>query len=148
MKIIGCKILLVSKKLFLLEKYTKIVVQLLSKWLAGLHLLCAFSHFTRQCVVFSCLCSLPVDLLNIVLHSEPQVYTQVLCIYVLGGGLKIFSAVFEGGPKFLHKSENSIKYLRMSSTPSPARISDPSLISSILNFRACEDSRPVLVFVL
>ena len=52
-----------------------------------------------------CLLSLPVDLLNIVLYSEPQVYTQVLCIYLLGGELKIFSAVLEGGPKFLHKSE-------------------------------------------
>ena len=91
-----------------------------------------FSHFTGQCVVFSRLCPLPVDLLNIVLHAEPQVYTQVLCIYLLGGGLKIFSAVLEGGPKFLHKcergDENSIKYLRMPSTPSPARINDPSLI--------------------
>ena len=77
------------------------------------------------------LLSIPVDLLNIVLHSEPQVYTQVLCIYLLGGGLKIFSALLEGGPKFLYKSErgdeNSIKYLRKGSTPSPTRINDPSL---------------------
>ena len=61
-----------------------------------------------------CLLSLSVDLLDIALHSEPQIYTQVLYIYLLGGGLKIFSAVLEGGPKFLHKSEredeNSIKY--------------------------------------
>ena len=53
-----------------------------------------FSHFTGQCVVFSRLCPLHFDLLNSVLHAEPQVYTQVLCIYLLGGGLKIFSAVF------------------------------------------------------
>ena len=72
-----------------------------------------FSHFTGQCIVFSRLCPLPVDLLNIVLHAEPQVYvyvyTQVLCIYLLGGGLKTFSAVLEGGPKFLHKSERGTK---------------------------------------
>ena len=42
------------------------------QWLAGLHLLCAvFSfHLTLCCFLLS----LPVDLLNIVLHSEPQVY--------------------------------------------------------------------------
>ena len=49
----------------------------------------------------------------------------------IGGGLKVFPVMLKGGPKFLHKSErgdeNSIKYLRMSSTPSPARINDPSL---------------------
>ena len=97
-----------------------------------------------------CLLSLPVDLLNIVLYSEPQVYTQVLCIDLLGGGLKKFSAVLEGGPKFLHKSErgdeNSIKYLRMSSTPSPARINDRPL-KAVLHLQLFWSATSVLACV-
>ena len=59
-----------------------------------------------------CLCflfSLPIDLLNIVLHSETGIYTGVMCLSI-GRGLKIFSAVLKGGPKFLHKSEKGDGY--------------------------------------
>ena len=59
-----------------------------------------------------------------------------------GGGMKnkehfkrdygVSSEALEWGSKYLHKSErgdeNSIKYMRMSSTPSPQVINDPSLI--------------------
>ena len=54
--------------------------------------------------------SLPVDLLNIVLHSETHVCTQVLRFYLSGGGGGIFPAVLEGEPKFLHKSERAEEY--------------------------------------
>ena len=52
------------------------------------------------CVVFSCLCPLPVDLLNIVLHSEPQVYiyTGVMYLSIGRGAENIFCNV-GGGAK-------------------------------------------------
>ena len=48
----------------------------------------------------------------------------------------VSSEILEWGSKYLHKSErgdeNSIKYMRMSSTPSPQVINDPSLKSLTL----------------
>ena len=61
-----------------------------------------FSHFTGQSVVFSRLCPLPVDLLNIVLHAATGIciciYTGVMYLSIGRGAENIFCSV-GGGTK-------------------------------------------------
>ena len=68
-------------------------------------------------------------------------------MHVLGGGFEIFFAVLEGALKLARKlergHENSMKYLLMSSTPSPAITNDPSLkLFFLLTF--CKTLRPLV----
>ena len=76
------------------------------------------------------------------LHTHKNGGRGEICRAVKRGIVEIFKCL-GGGPNFFHKSkkgnEISMRYMRMSSTPSPQLISDPSLTSSFFNFRSLKN---------